>query len=259
MRILIIFGAFIVLVTNLIVSFNHTLQLYRNFGVTGGLEYFSVIGAETAFIVGIIYLVHARIKGKSVNFSAKLLLFLGVGLVSWSNISAMSEHGIGGIILGALTPAFLVVVESLLSHEFSQIPTEEIQKELTVQPLEELENQSDVEQEITTPVIEITEESVPTPIIETPLEELNLKERLETPSIELEELVLEKEPPRKKKPSLEEIFDLAVTLQQKIGKLPTRSKLMKEFGISDWKARQLRDRLKSIIGRKHSERRQVTR
>jgi hypothetical protein len=65
-------------------------------------------------------------------------------------------------------------VESLLSHEFVQVPTEKIQKEIPVQPLEELENQSDVQQEITTPSDRDHRRSAPTSDIETPLEEMIL-------------------------------------------------------------------------------------
>src|SRR5690606_30025602 len=95
-----IIGAFTVLACNLVVSFSHTLGLFRAGGFSGGLEIIATVGVETVFIMGALNIVVARLRGVSPGVPAILGGLLGVALVSWSNVSAGWEYGITGILLG---------------------------------------------------------------------------------------------------------------------------------------------------------------
>lgn len=52
-----VIGAFTVLLCNIIVSFDHSLELFRAGGFTGSLAYVAVIGAEVTFLMGAFNLV----------------------------------------------------------------------------------------------------------------------------------------------------------------------------------------------------------
>ena len=116
MRALHILGAFLVLGCNLVVSFSHTLDLFRAGGFRGGLEYVGAVGVETVFLMGAFSIVYARLKGQSPDIPSIMGGLLGVALVSWSNVRAGLAYGWTGILLGLSTPASLVVAEAILSR-----------------------------------------------------------------------------------------------------------------------------------------------
>lgn len=115
-----IIGAFTVLACNLVVSFSHTLDLFRAGGFSGGLEIIATVGVETVFIMGALNIVVARLRGVSPGAPAVMGGLLGVVLVSWSNVAAGWEYGWPGVLLGLATPASLIVAEAILSREIVQ-------------------------------------------------------------------------------------------------------------------------------------------
>lgn len=118
MKKLYIFGTLAVLVSTLVVSFNHTLALFRTGGYTEGLEWWATIGAETAFLMGVVKIVNSRRNGTSPGWAAIMLFMLGLSVVGWSNVLAGLDRGLTGILLGVLIPLFLFGAESVLSDEF---------------------------------------------------------------------------------------------------------------------------------------------
>lgn len=120
LRVINIIGAFLVLVCNIVVSFNHSLELFRYGGFTNGLEYVGVVAAEITFIMGGLNIVSSRLAGYSPGIPAYLGGLLGVALIGWSNISAGWEYGLTGILLGAFTPLSLILSEAILSRAIIQ-------------------------------------------------------------------------------------------------------------------------------------------
>lgn len=116
MRVINVIGGVIVLLANLIVSYNHSIELFQSGGFNGWMAHVAVIGAETTFILGALNIVVARLRGESPGGPAILGGLLGVALVSWSNVSAGWEYGSTGILLGLATPASLIVAEAILSR-----------------------------------------------------------------------------------------------------------------------------------------------
>ena len=110
-----IIGAFLVLVCNLVVSFHHSIDLFRAGGF-GGLAIVAVVGVEVTFLLGALNLVVARMKRQPPGAPAVAGGLLGTGLVAWSNVAAGWEYGLVGILLGLATPASLLVAEGILSR-----------------------------------------------------------------------------------------------------------------------------------------------
>lgn len=150
MRKLNVLAALTVLVCNLIVSFNHSLDLFRDGGFTGYLAYVAVIGCEITFVMGALNIVVSRMKGERPGAPAILGGLLGVALVGWSNVAAGWAYGLTGILLGLATPVSLVVAEMILSRAIlqrssTQPPTAPEQLEEPAQVLEDEENATDEE------------------------------------------------------------------------------------------------------------------
>ena len=80
MRFFNIIGAFGVLTCNIIVSYNHSIELFQSGGFHGWMAHVAVIGAETTFILGALNIVVARLRGVSPGAPAVLGGLLGVAL-----------------------------------------------------------------------------------------------------------------------------------------------------------------------------------
>ncbi|MBN2910990.1 hypothetical protein JQC72_15975 [Polycladomyces sp. WAk] len=126
MRYINVIGAIIVLVANMIVSYNHSIQLFQSGGFHGWMAHVAVIGSECTFVMGALNIVVSRLKGVSPGVPAMLGGLLGVALVSWSNVAAGWEYGITGVLLGLATPASLIVAEAILSRAILQRAGEKI-------------------------------------------------------------------------------------------------------------------------------------
>jgi hypothetical protein len=124
-------GAAIVLLSNIYVSFNHSIELFRQGGFSGNLAYVGVIGAEVTFLMGALNMVVSKLKGENAELPAKLGFILGVSLILWSNIHAGLGAGITGIILGAVTPVSLIIAEMIIGRAIVQ-KTEEHSRSVTV-------------------------------------------------------------------------------------------------------------------------------
>ena len=123
MRGLNIGGAAIVLLANLYVSFNHTLDLFRSAGFVGDEAVVATIGAEAGFLVGVVNLVVARFKGIRPSWPAKASGALGLFLVGWSNVAAGWPYGLVGVALGLYIPAMMFTTEANLGWSLSNKPT----------------------------------------------------------------------------------------------------------------------------------------
>lgn len=125
MRGLNIGGALVVLLANLYVSFNHTLDLFRSAGFVGNQAVVATIGAEAGFLVGVVNLVVARFKGIRPSWPAKASGALGLFLVGWSNVAAGWPYGLVGVALGLYIPAMMFTTEANLGWSLSNKPTKE--------------------------------------------------------------------------------------------------------------------------------------
>lgn len=123
MRGLNIGGAAIVLLANLYVSFNHTLDLFQSAGFVGDEAVVATIGAEAGFLVGVVNLVVARFKGIRPSWPAKASGALGLFLVGWSNVAAGWPYGLVGVALGLYIPAMMFTTEANLGWSLSNKPT----------------------------------------------------------------------------------------------------------------------------------------
>lgn len=256
-----VIAAFVVLICNLIVSFTHSLELFRSGGFHGGLEWVAVFAVEITFVMGGFNIVTSRMNGKSPGTPAKLGGLLGVLLVGWSNIRAGVDYGITGVILGAATPISLIIAEAILSHAFIQKPNK-------VEELEKVEKEKPKKQD---PVKIKRVEKQPVVKVEdtSKVEDAKIeKVEKQPPWVEKMESVVEKQPPVKvenveeKKPGqvekvekVEEFeesssrspIDWALLLHQQEGELPGRKRLMELSGCSEWQARKALSELKQKI------------
>ena len=136
MRGLNIIAALTVLICNIVVSYNHSIALFRSGGFDGWMAHVGVISAEVTFVLGATNIVVSRLRGYSPGLPAMLGGGLGVLLVGWSNVAAGWEYGAVGIILGAVTPLSLIIAESILSRAALQWPTTEVVEPLEAQAVE---------------------------------------------------------------------------------------------------------------------------
>lgn len=122
MKIINIVGATIVLLANIYVSFNHSIELFRLGGFSGAIAYMGVIGAEVTFLLGVLNITVSKLKGEYAGRPAYAGFYLGVLLIIWSNVHAGLDFGVIGIILGAATPASLIVAESIIGRAILHKP-----------------------------------------------------------------------------------------------------------------------------------------
>lgn len=135
-KIINIIGAAIVLLANIYVSFNHSIELFRLGGFEREIAYMGVIGAEVTFLLGVLNVTVSKLKGEKAGIPAYAGFYLGVSLILWSNIHAGLKAGIIGIILGAVTPASLIVAEAIIGrailHTSQTVEDEPVQEEDTL-------------------------------------------------------------------------------------------------------------------------------
>lgn len=133
MKFINIIGSSIVLLSNIYVSFNHTIMLFQLGGFTGNIALAGVIGAETTFLLGVLNVTVAKLKGEKAGVPAYAGFYLGVSLILWSNIHAGLNYGITGIILGAIIPVSLIIAEAIIGrailHTTPTTPVVEEQKD----------------------------------------------------------------------------------------------------------------------------------
>ena len=246
MRFFNIIGAFGVLTCNIIVSYNHSIELFQSGGFHGWMAHVAVIGAETTFILGALNIVVARLRGVSPGAPAVLGGLLGVALVSWSNAAAGWSHGLPGILLGLATPASLIVAEAMLSREILQrrAAMERAERERAERRTEERKPEGSAKVSTpakdSTPVIPTTP-STPAKVFAPVVEE---KGRLQ---VEREEKREEKE---NRRPVVEKegAARIAMKIYREEGKLPGRKRLMEEAGVSEWEARKTLQELRQKVG-----------
>lgn len=155
MRAISMIGAVVVLVVNILISYNHSLELFISGKFTGWMAHAGVIGIETTFIVGALYIIACRMKGISPGVPAYAAGIQGVLLVTWSNVSA-GWSGLNemlpvpvGVILGIQIPISLIIMESILSRAIIKRPSkidDEIPEAERVEPEESQTSQVDFEE-----------------------------------------------------------------------------------------------------------------
>src|SRR5690606_22710699 len=99
-----------------IISFVHSLELFRTYGFSGYLAYLGVIAVEVTFFSSMLNIVVCRLKQRPAGMPSYIGGLLGVSLVAWSNVSATAGYGLPGVVLGLFVPAALVVSESIMSY-----------------------------------------------------------------------------------------------------------------------------------------------
>lgn len=99
-----------------IISFVHSLELFRTYGFTGYLAYLGVIAVELTFVSSMLNIIVCRLKERPAGLPSYIGGLLGVSLVAWSNVSATAGYGLPGVVLGLFVPAALVVSESIMSY-----------------------------------------------------------------------------------------------------------------------------------------------
>lgn len=114
-------GGVVILLANLVISYNHSIELFRSGGFSGWMAHVAVIGTESVFLLGVFNLVDARLRGRSPDIPAILAGILGVFIVGWSNVKAGWEYGKVGITLGAVVPASMIIAEANLARTIMRI------------------------------------------------------------------------------------------------------------------------------------------
>jgi hypothetical protein len=269
-----VIGAFTVLVCNLVVSYNHSIQLFHSGGFHGWMAHMAVIGSECTFVMGALNIVVSRLKGVSPGVPAMLGGLLGVALVSWSNMAAGWEYGITGVLLGLATPASLIVAEAILSRAILQRAAARTKETPTPASKAEVEAPSMAEpptpSELAFPAPNPTKTKSPTPgSIEYPGMEPPAQEKPPTPATSNVEVPAKEsptpteagsptpssvEPPCVKSPgnvenddAAEEIArakEIARRFKEEYGRLPGRRKLAEIAGCREWYARKALDELR---------------
>jgi len=120
----------IVLLGTIVFSIAHSIQLLREAGATGGLEYIGVVMFEVVFISSTATLTKSLMTKKRSKFWLIGLIFsllgflLGIAFVWWSNITGMAPTRTGKII-GFCTPILLIIVEGILAFRYLSQSDEE--------------------------------------------------------------------------------------------------------------------------------------
>jgi hypothetical protein len=264
LRILNITAAFLVVVCNLVVSFNHSLELFLAGGFTGGLEYVAVVAVEVTFLMGGLNIVASRLKGVSPGAPAVMGGLLGVLLVSWSNVAAGWAYGVTGVLLGLATPMSLLVAEAILSRAILQRSADTL-----TAPIEVMQSDK-------TPIMDVAEPEQANPVLETTpitgvvIDTSTVKEtatiapltiKASTPIIETVSTMTQQTPTPVEdiKPAITKAIDTnegdgdsltaeltrtAIELRQQIGKWPSRKTLADACGVTQHRARVALDTLK---------------
>jgi hypothetical protein len=261
-----VFGAFLVLVCNLVVSFNHTLALFRSGGFNDGLEYVAAVGVETTFIMGALNIVYARLKGISPGAPAVLGGLLGVALVGWSNVSAGWSYGLTGILLGLAIPSCLIVSEAILSREailhskrVENVEKETFQKvesvteEETFQPVsalvsaaKETDQPEDAYQPASIPLGTVKDIGQPKET-EQP-KEIDQSEKSPTNKKVKDNVTVQKsEDINQSENEYQKALETALRIYEKEGKLVGRTRLARAANCSDYIARKAITQLKKQI------------
>lgn len=234
MKFLQIFGGLVILVFNLVVSFYHSLQLFRAGGYTGVHAYLAVGAIEILFLVCAFTIIANRIKGTKPSTFTKAGGVIGVGVVMWSNIHAGIDYGITGIILGALIPLTLVVAEGVVSSEIitkspaaKSTTKEEVTSTNKLVSTNTTNNDSTSTTTKKTNVVEITK---------------NTSTRNNTKSTN--DNSTNKQKKRTTRMDLTPIREAAIKYQQEHGKLPGRTTLQRLTGCRENHARIVLDELK---------------
>lgn len=231
-------GALVVLLCNLVVSYNHSIQLFQAGGFTGWMAHVAVVAAETTFILGALNIVVARTRGNPPGAPAILGGLLGVALVSWSNVSAGWEKGITGILLGLATPASLIVAEAILSRAILQQreeqggETEPVGDHPGGEPGEIPATEEGSTKE--PGWIQETGEEIPE---ESPKEQKAVGDHPGGEPVG--------DPPKPKRFTQEEIEVMAAQIH-KVGDSPTKREIMAKFSISDHYAKKVMKALKAL-------------
>ena len=213
MRVLNIIGASIVLIANVYVSFTHSIELFKSGGFSNELAYMGVIGAETTFLLVVLNLVVSKLKGEKVGPPAYAGFYLGVMLILWSNIAAGVSAGVVGIILGAVTPASLIVSEMILTKAILQ---HQKRKQSSQNKMEKSQPK--------------------TPKSEQEISKSNLQTVGENTS-------------QKSKDDPDKLVEIALKLYKDSGKIPSRRSFMEVTNSTEWQARKALENLKEIISK----------
>jgi hypothetical protein len=247
MKVLNIMSAFIVVVCNIWVSFNHSLELFLAGGFKGGLEYVAVVGVEVTFLMGGLNIVASRLKGVSPGAPAVMGGLLGVLLVSWSNIAAGWAYGITGVLLGLATPISLLVAEAILSRAIMN-HRELSNQEDEAGEIEQLSTSEPVSNQPGEPTrIEPvqTVENVPMELVENAPDEL-VESTNELTNISTDGST-KKSTGKSTTPSTDKPTKLAWKIYHQTGSIPTRTELMKKAKCTQYQARKTLAELKQQI------------
>lgn len=117
----------IIILLNVYVSWNHTLELFHKAGFTrqGYMDIAGVCAVELTFLLGSCHIIGARMKGRVPGIGSILTGCLGVALIMWSNISAGVSHGITGVIIGIVVPLSIIACETILADAWrTQVQTQ---------------------------------------------------------------------------------------------------------------------------------------
>ena len=282
MRVFNILGGLGVLLCNIVVSYNHSIELFQSGGFEGWMAHVAVIGAETTFILGALNIVVARLRGVSPGAPAILGGLLGVALVSWSNAAAGWSYGLPGILLGLATPASLIVAEAMISREILhrraamenlekgkvEAMTEErkpVENDAGVSPSNNLSNPSitsihstpmETEKNISPSAPSTTSKKLSsssadsTPSIPTVKKKMEKVERKEKYHQMEENQAVEREQAKqeRKSASTSKAESVAMEIYEQEGRLPGRKRLMEEAEVSEWEARKILQELRKKVG-----------
>ena len=285
MRVFNILGGLGVLLCNIVVSYNHSIELFQSGGFEGWMAHVAVIGAETTFILGALNIVVARLRGVSPGAPAILGGLLGVTLVSWSNAAAGWSYGLPGILLGLATPASLIVAEAMISREIlhRRAAMENLEKgkvEAMTEERKPVENDAGVStsNNLSNPSItsihsihstpmeteKNTSPSVPSttskklssssadssPSIPTVKKKMEKVERKEKYHQMEENRAVEREQAKqeRKSASTSKAESVAMEIYEQEGRLPGRKRLMEEAEVSEWEARKILQELRKKVG-----------
>lgn len=250
MRVFNILGGLGVLLCNIVVSYNHSIELFQSGGFEGWMAHVAVIGAETTFILGALNIVVARSRGVSPGAPAILGGLLGVALVSWSNAAAGWSYGLPGILLGLATPASLIVAEAMISKEIlhRRSAMENLEKgkvEATTEEQKLVENDAEVSISNNLSIPSTT--STPSIPMVKKLEKVEKKEKHH----QMEEnraVEREQEKQEGNRTSTSKAESKAMEIYEQEGRLPGRKRLMEEAGVSEWAARKTLQELRKKVG-----------
>jgi hypothetical protein len=249
-------GALVVLACAMIVSFQHSIELFeKGAGYQGYQSIVIVVAIEVVFIMSAAVIMNKRMNGEKPGAYTISGGIFGLIVVMWGNIRVSLDYGIEGILLGLAVPIAVVLAEGIFGEAVRRQPTHQPE----VKVVHDMEPITQVEQDappVATQTVEpspaivdeagdlITQVEDDKPILTTKVITSPLAiEDVAKPDSTAEQTTA-KTPTTSDEVATNKVAKVAMDLKKQLGRYPGRKRLATVAGVTEHRARLVLDQLK---------------